>query len=140
MPGAMSQTTSRRRKNMASTKKTTAKGGAVMAKKAALGPTGTRPLKLSGSKVTTKLMSATDAPSQFNGFVHYQTVASFLVSGGSSLLVMYRPQGNYTPADVGAAASYLQQIVGKSEGDPATVLGYPANLFGQTCILMVAAS
>jgi hypothetical protein len=125
---------------MASTKKATEKGGKGAAKKTAVGPTGTSTLKLSSSKATTTLMGADVAPSQFNGLVHYQAVASFLVSGGSSLLVMYRPQGNYSPADVGAAASYLQHIVGKEEGDPATVLGYPANLFGQTCILMVAAS
>ena len=97
-------------------------------------------LKLSGHKPAIMLMSAEAAPSQFNGLVHYQTAASFLVSGGSSLLVMYRPQGNYSPADVGAAASYLRHTIGKDEGDPAVVLGYRANLFGQTCILMVAAS
>lgn len=101
---------------------------------------GAKRLKLTASKAITKLMPAAQPPSQFSGSVHYQTVASFLVSGGSALLVMYRPQGNYSPSDVGAAASYLQHIVGKEEGDPATVLGYAANLFGQRCILMVAAS
>lgn len=125
---------------MPSTKKTAKKGTKGAAKKAGVGAVGTNTLKLSGVKSTAKLMGADEAPSQFNGSVHYQAVASFLVSGGSSLLVMYRPQGNYSPADVGAAASYLQHIVGKDEGDPVTVLGYPANLFGQTCILMVAAS
>lgn len=125
---------------MPATKKTAKKDGKRAPKKADPGAAGTNTLKLSGSKGIIKLMHAAQAPSQFNGLVHYQAVASFLVSGGSSLLVMYRPQGNYSPADVGAAASYLQHIVGKEEGDPATVLGYPANLFGQTCILMVAAS
>jgi phosphosulfolactate phosphohydrolase-like enzyme len=125
---------------MPSTKKTAKKGRKRATKKAVAGAAGTNTLKLSGSKGITKLMRAAQPPSQFSGLVHYQTVASFLVSGGSALLVMYRPQGNYSPADVGAAASYLQHIVGKDEGDPATVLGYPANLFGQACILLVAAS
>ena len=86
------------------------------------------------------LMSPADAPSQFNGSVHFEAVASFLISNGSSLLVMFRPQGNYSPADVGAAASFLRHVLGKDEGDPVTVLGFPATLFGQQCILMVSAN
>lgn len=125
---------------MASTKKTVKKRGKRAAKKAGLRSVETKTLKISKSKSSARTMAATEAPSQFNGAVHYQAVASFLVSGGSSLLVMYRPQNNYSPADIGAAASYLRHSLGKEEGDPATVLGYSANLFGQSCILMVAAS
>lgn len=86
------------------------------------------------------LMSPEDAPSQFSGSVHFESVASFLISGGSRLLVMFRPQGNFSPADVGAAASFLRHSLGKDEGDPVTVLGFPANLFGQQSILLVSAS
>src|ERR1044072_6951358 len=125
---------------MASTTKTAKKGKKRVIKKAGAGTDESNTVKLSAGKGTTTLMGADAAPSQFNGGVHYQSVASFLVSGGSSLLVMYRPQGNYSSPDVGAAASHLGHILGKDEGDPASVLGYAANLFGQNCILMVAAS
>ena len=83
-------------------------------------------------------MTAENAPSQFNGSIHFEAVASFLVSQDSFLLVMHRPQGNYSPADIGAAASFLRHSLGKDEGDPLSVLGFPAPLFGQQCILMVS--
>ncbi|HET6979328.1 MAG TPA: hypothetical protein VFI24_23555 [Pyrinomonadaceae bacterium] len=118
--------------------KTTKKSKKGATKKMAAGQTSK--LRVSTHKLETMLMNAENTPSQFNGSVHFEAVASFLVSSSSSLLVMYRPQGNYSPADIGAAASFLRHGLGKDEGDPLTVLGYPANLFGQQSILMVSAN
>lgn len=90
-----------------------------------------------GAALTTPL---TDA-SQFNGNVHYAGVAAVLISsGGAFLLIMYKPSGNYTPADIGATASHLRFVLGKDEGDPISVGGYAGNIFGKPCIFMISAS
>lgn len=90
-----------------------------------------------GAALTTSFTEA----AQFNGRVHYAGVAAFLVATGPArLLIMFKPSGNYTPADVGAAASHLRFVLGKQEGDPISVAGYAGNAFGNPCIFMISVS
>jgi hypothetical protein len=90
-----------------------------------------------GAALTTPL---TDA-GQFNGNVHYSGVAAVLVAPGvASLLIMFKPSGNYTPADIGAAASHLRFVLGKQEGAPISVGGHTGDLFGKPCIFMISVS
>jgi hypothetical protein len=78
---------------------------------------------------------------QFAGRVHYAGVAAVLVTPPEAfLLIMFKPSGNYTPADVGAAASHLRFVLGKQEGDPLSVAGHSGNIFGKQCIFMISAS
>jgi hypothetical protein len=85
-------------------------------------------------------MGPESAPTLFSGTVDYQSTAVLLRTPTVYLLVLYRPQGNYSPADIGAAASYFSEILGKGDGEPANVLAYHAMLFGQGCLLVVSAS
>ncbi|MDT5157626.1 MAG: hypothetical protein QOC99_3880 [Acidobacteriota bacterium] len=88
-----------------------------------------------GAALTTPL----NAAEQFNGNVHYAGVAAVLVAPGTaSLLIMFNPSGNYTPADVGAAASHLRFVLGKQEGDPISVGGHAGDIFGKPCIFMIS--
>lgn len=79
---------------------------------------------------------------QFNGRIHYSGVAAFLIStiGPPRLLLLFKPSGNYTSADVGATASHLRFGVGKQEGDPITISGHAGNAFGSPCIFIIAVS
>lgn len=91
----------------------------------------------SGAALTTPLTEA----AQFNGRVHYAGVAAVLVAPAlAHLLIMFKPSGNYTPADLGAAASHLRFVLGKQEGDPISVDGHAGNIFGKPCIFMISAS
>jgi len=91
----------------------------------------------SGAALTTPLTEA----AQFNGNVHYAGVAAVLVApGGGSLLIMFKPSGNYTPSDIGAAASHLRFVLGKQEGDPISVGGHAGAIFGKPCIFMLSVS
>ena len=91
----------------------------------------------SGAALSTPLANA----AQFNGTVHYAGVAAVLVaSGGARLLIMFKPSGNYTPSDIGAAASHLRFVLGKQEGDPISVGGHAGNIFGKPCIFMISVS
>lgn len=88
-----------------------------------------------GAALTTPFTEA----AQFNGRVHYAGVAAFLVGAGPArLLVMFKPSGIYTPADVGAAASHLRFTLGKQEGEPTSVAGFAGNAFGNPCIFMIS--
>lgn len=88
-----------------------------------------------GAALTTPFTEA----AQFNGRVHYAGVAAFLVAAGPArLLVMFKPSGTYTPADVGAAASHLRFTIGKQEGEPTSVAGFAGNAFGNPCIFMIS--
>src|SRR5687767_719724 len=96
------------------------KGGTKKSSKKAKGKAKTKRLGASSSpNLTTAgaagalLFGPEATPSLFSGLTHYQSTAVFLQGAISYLLVMYRPQGNYSPADVGAAASYFSQILGK---------------------------
>ena len=90
-----------------------------------------------GAALTTPL---TDA-GQFKGNVHYAGVAAVLVApGAASLLIMFKPSGNYTPADIGAAASQLRFVLGKQEGAPISVSGHAGDIFGKPCIFMISVS
>lgn len=85
---------------------------------------------------------AAEAVGQFVGTVHYQSIAAILLenTGGASPLIMFRPAGNQTPADIGAAASFLRHVLGKQEGDTVTVVGNRAPIFGQQFIFVISAS
>lgn len=88
-----------------------------------------------GAALTTPFTEA----AQFNGRVDYAGVAAFLVAAGPArLLIMFKPSGTYTPADVGAASSHLRFALGKEEGDPISVAGFPGNAFGNSCIFMIS--
>lgn len=90
-----------------------------------------------GAALTTPLTEA----AQFNGKVHYAGVAAVLVAPGvASLLIMFKPSGNYTPSDIGAAASHLRFVLGKQEGSPITVSGHAGDIFGKPCIFMISVS
>ena len=118
------------------TKKRTTK---TSAKKAAAS-VGDLVLDSGTASVATLTTPLTDA-AQFNGRVHYTGVAAVLVAPGVAfLLIMFKPAGNYTPADVGAAASHLRFVLGKKEGDPINVDGHTGNIFGKPCIFMISAS
>jgi hypothetical protein len=57
-----------------------------------------------GAALTTPFTEA----AQFNGRVHYAGVAAFLIAPGlARLFIMFKPSGNYTPADLGTTASHL---------------------------------
>lgn len=89
---------------------------------------------LAGPGVT----SPFDATGTFSGTVHYAGVASFLISNGAArLLIMFKPAGNYTQADIGAAASFFRLVLGKQEGSPLSVAGAEEPGFGQICIFVV---
>jgi hypothetical protein len=91
----------------------------------------------SGAALSTPLADA----AQFNGTVHYAGVAAVLIAPGiASLLIMFKPSGNYTPADIGAAASHLRFVLGKQEGAPISVGGHAGVIFGQPCIFMISVS
>ena len=91
---------------------------------------------VSGAGLSTSVAEA----AQFNGTVHYAGVAAVVItSEGARLLIMFKPSGNYTPADIGAAASHLRFVLGKQEGDPISVTGYAGNIFGKPCIFMISA-
>ena len=88
-----------------------------------------------GAALTTPFTEA----AQFNGRVHYAGVGAFLVEAGPArLLIMFKPNGNYTPADVGATASHLRFVLGKQEGEPISVAGFPGNAFGNPTIFMIS--
>lgn len=90
-----------------------------------------------GAALSTPLANA----AQFNGTVHYSGVAAVLVAPGSaSLLIMFKPSGNYTPSDIGAAASHLRFVLGKQEGDQISVGGHVGAIFGKPCIFMISVS
>jgi hypothetical protein len=92
---------------------------------------------MSGATLSTPL---TDAAA-FNGVVHYAGVAAVLIAPGvARLLIMFKPSGNYTPADIGAAASHLRFVLGKQEGAPISVVGHAGDIFGKPCIFMISAS
>jgi len=92
---------------------------------------------MSGASLSTPL---TDAAA-FNGTVHYAGVAAVLIAPGvARVLIMFKPSGNYTPADIGAAASHLRFVLGKQEGAPISVVGHAGDIFGQPCIFMISAS
>jgi len=112
--------------------KASAKKAATEASNLVLGAAAT-----SIATLTTPLTEA----AQFNGRVHYAGVAAVLVApAGAFLLIMFKPTGNYTPADVGAAASHLRFVLGKQEGNPLSVAGHSGNIFGKACIFMISAS
>jgi hypothetical protein len=90
-----------------------------------------------GAALSTPLADA----AQFSGTVHYAGVAAVLVAPGSaSLLIMFKPSGNYTPSDIGAAASHLRFVLGKQEGAPINVGGHVGAIFGKPCIFMISVS
>lgn len=90
-----------------------------------------------GAALTTPLTEA----AQFNGKVHYPGVAAVLVAPGvARLLIMFKPSGNYTPSDIGAAASHLRFVLGKQEGAPISVGGHAGDIFGKPCIFMISVS
>jgi hypothetical protein len=94
-----------------------------------------------GAESVATLMTPLAEAAAFNGRVHYAGIAAVLVAPGSAyLLIMFKPAGNYTPADVGAAASHLRFALGKQEGAPLSVNGHAGNIFGKACIFMMSAS
>ncbi len=89
----------------------------------------------SGAALSTPMADA----AQFNGTVHYSGVAAVLIAPGQTrLLIMFKPSGNYTPSDIGAAASHLRFVLGKQEGAAISVGGHAGNIFGQPCIFMIS--
>lgn len=92
---------------------------------------------MSGASLATPLADAL----HFDGTVHYAGVGAVLISpAGTHLLILFKPSGNYTPADIGATASHLRFELDKQEGDPLSVDGHVGTLFGQSCIFMISAS
>ena len=117
------------------TKKTKKSGG----KKAAAEVSKLVP-KARSTRIASLTTPLTEAAA-FNGRVHYAGIAAVLVDAASAyLLIMFKPAGNYTPADVGAAASHLRFVLGKQEGNPISVSGHAGNIFGKACIFMMSAS
>jgi|SRR2546423_2094661 len=124
------------------TQKSSAKGKGAQKKKAAAKESGTPVGAISADAVAALTPLTAEAVETFNGTVHYQSIAAILFenSGGASPLIMYRPTGNYTPADIGAAASFLHHVLGKQEGDPVQVVGHRGPIFGQQFIFVISAS
>jgi hypothetical protein len=92
--------------------------------------------------VVAPLALTIEAIGQFRGTAHFESVAAILIEngGGASPLIMFRPAGNHTPADIGAAASFLHHVLGKQEGDPVTIVGHRGPIFGQQFIFVISAS
>jgi hypothetical protein len=115
-----------------STKASAKKAAAVAAENLVLGDGAA-----TGAALTTPLTEA----ALFNGNVHFAGVTAVLVaSGGAHLLIMFKPSGNYTASDIGAAASHLRFVLGKQEGAPIIVGGHAGDIFGKPCIFMISAS